>query len=127
MNFLTKIKQSSKAVSHYYMAQATSGEIACSHWLGRVTCQSVSFRIGPVRIMGFVSHFVNKRTTKGNFEKRQKFNEFNKLSTKSCMSQTMNNLKECFTIMKAITRKTTLKMTILCHVLTLYAYVRYVV
>ena len=29
------------------------------------------------------------------------FNEFRKLSTKSCMSRTMNNLKESFTIMKA--------------------------
>ena len=34
----------------YYMTQATSGEVACSHWLRRVTCRSVSFRIGPVRM-----------------------------------------------------------------------------
>ena len=34
---------------------------------------------GPVRITGFVSHFVYKGTTKGNFEKPQKFNEFSKL------------------------------------------------
>ena len=54
-------------------------------------------RIGPVRITGFVSHFVHERTTKRNFEK--KFNEFSKLSTKSCMSRTMNNLKECFTVL----------------------------
>ena len=34
------------------------------------------------------------------------------------MSRTMNNLKESFTIVKAITtRTTTLKMTILCHVI----------
>ena len=92
------------------------GEIACSDWLRRITCRSVSFRIGQVRITGFVSHFVYEGTTKGNFEKPQKFNEFSKLSTKSCMSRTMNNLKDSFTIMKAITtRKTTLKMTILCH------------
>ena len=31
----------------YYMAQATSCEIALSDWLRRVTCRSVSFRIGP--------------------------------------------------------------------------------
>ena len=52
--------------------QATSREIACSDWLRRVTCRSVSFRIGPVQIMGFVSHVVYKRTTKGNFEKPPK-------------------------------------------------------
>ena len=39
------------------MAQATSSEIACPHWLTRVTCRSVSFRIGSVRITGFVSDF----------------------------------------------------------------------
>ena len=51
-----------------------------------------------------------------NFEKPQKFNEFSKLSTKSCKSRKMNNLKESFTIVKAITTTTaTLKMTILCH------------
>ena len=99
-----------------YMAQATSGKIACSDWLRRVTCRSVIFRIRPVRIAVFVSHFVYEATTKGNIEKPHKFNEFSKLSTKSCMSRTMNNLKESFTIMKAITtRKTILKMTILCH------------
>ena len=38
---------------------------------------------------------------KGNFQKPQKFNEFNKLSTKTCMSRTMNDQKERFTIMKA--------------------------
>ena len=32
------------------MAQATSGEITCSDWLRRVTCRSVRFRIGAVRI-----------------------------------------------------------------------------
>ena len=33
----------------------------------------------------------------GNFEKPQKFNEFSKLSTKSCMNWTMrNNVKESF-------------------------------
>ena len=37
------------------MAQATSGKIACSDWLRRVTCRSVICRIGPVRITGFVS------------------------------------------------------------------------
>ena len=37
------------------------------------------------------------------------------------MSRTMNNLKESFTIVKAITtRKTTLKMTILCHAIRMY-------
>ena len=61
------------------MAQTTSGKIACSDWLRRVTCRSVIFRNGPVRITGFVSHFVYKGTTKGNFEKPQKFNEFSKL------------------------------------------------
>ena len=42
---------------------------------------------------------------KGNFQKPQKFNEFNKLSTKTCMSRTMNDQKERFTIMKAVTTK----------------------
>ena len=71
------------------MAQVTSGEIACSGWLRRVT--SLSFRIG--------------KTTKENFDKLQKSNEFSKLSTKLCISRTM-----------IITpRTTTLKMTILCH------------
>ena len=74
------------------IAQVTSSEIACYHWLTRVTCRSVSFSIGPVRITGFVSRFVYKRTAKGNFEKPQKLNEFSKLSTKSCMNRTMNNL-----------------------------------
>ena len=37
-----------------------------------------------------------KGTTKRNFEKPQKFNEFSKLGTKSCMSRTMNNLKDSF-------------------------------
>ena len=46
-----------------------------------------------------------KGTTKGNFEKQQKINEFSKLSTESSMSQTMNNLKDNFTIMKAITTR----------------------
>ena len=54
------------------MAQATSGEIACSHWLRRIMCRCGSFRIGPVRITGFVSHFVYKRTANGNVEKPQK-------------------------------------------------------
>ena len=85
--------------SIYYMAQATSGEIACSNWLRRVTCWSVIFRSGPFRITCFISHFVYEGTTKGNFETPQKFNEFSKLSTKSCMSRTMNNLKECFTVL----------------------------
>ena len=43
---------------------------------------------GPVRIKGCVSHFVYKRTTKGNFEKLHKFNEFSHLSAKSCLSRT---------------------------------------
>ena len=60
------------------------------------------FRIGRVRITGLVSHFVYKGTMKGDFEKLQKFNEFGKLNTKLCMSRTTNNLKESFTIMKAI-------------------------
>ena len=106
----------------YYTAQATFCKIACSDWLRRVTCRSVSFRIAPVRITGFVSHFVYKGTTKGNFKKPQKFNEFNKLST--CMSRAMNyNLKESFTVMKAITTRTTIwKITIMSR----YTYVRYV-
>ena len=88
----------------YYMAQATSREIACYDWLSRVTCRSVIFRIGPVRITGFVSHFVYKGTTKETLketketEKPRTFNEFSKLSTKSS-SRTMNNLKEYFAIM----------------------------
>ena len=45
---------------------------------------SVIFRIGPVRITGFFSHFVYKGATKGNFEKAQKFNEFIKLSSQKC-------------------------------------------
>ena len=102
------------------MAQVTSGEIACSNWLRCVTCRSVIFRIGQVRITGFVSHFVYKVTTKGNFEKPQKSNEFSKLSTKLCMSRTMSNLKESFTVMKAITRTTILKMTTLCHAIHMY-------
>ena len=97
------------------MAQATCRKIACSDWLRRVTCRSVIIRIGPVRITGFVSHFVYKGTAKGNFEKPQKFNKFSKLSTKSCTRRTMDNLKESFTIMKAITTIMTLQMTILCH------------
>ena len=39
--------------------------------------------------------FCLQRTAKGNFEKPQKFNEFSKLSIKSCMSRTMNNLRGC--------------------------------
>ena len=65
---------------NYYMEQATFGEIAYSDWLRHVTCLSVSFRIGPVRITGFVSHFGYKGTTKENFEKPQKFNSFSKIS-----------------------------------------------
>ena len=73
------------------------------------TC--VVFCIRPVR-------FVYKGMMKGNFEKPQKFDEFIKLSTKSCMSRTMNDLKESFTFMKAIaTRTTTLKMMILQYVM----------
>ena len=72
------------------MAQATSGGIACSDWLRGVTCQSVSVT-GPY--YGFRQPFCLRRKTKGNFEKSQKFNEFINLSTKSCMSRTMNNLK----------------------------------
>ena len=52
------------------------------------------------------------------------FNEFGKLST-TCMTQTMNNLKESFTIMKAITTRTTLK--IYDDSMSRYTYVRYVV
>ena len=54
---------------HYYVAQVTSRGIACSDWLRGVTCRSVIFRIGLVRITGFVSHFVHERTTKINFKK----------------------------------------------------------
>ena len=73
----------------------------------------VLFRNGSVRITGFVSYFVYKGTTKWYFEKLQKFNEFSKLSTKSCLSRTMNNLKESFTTMKARTTRTTiLKITL---------------
>ena len=52
-------------------------------------------------------------------------NEFGKLSTKSCMTQTMNNLKEGFTIMKATTTRTTMK--IYDDSMSRYTYVRYVV
>ena len=98
------------------MAQATSGKIVCSDWLRRVTWRSVIVLIGRVRITGVVSHFVYKGTTKGNFEKQQ---IFNKSSTKSCMSRTI--YKKSLTIIKAITtRKTTLKITILCHVICIY-------
>ena len=58
-----------RSILNHYMAQATFGEIACYDWRKRVTC----------RFKGFVSHFVYKRTTKGNFEKPKKFNEFSKL------------------------------------------------
>ena len=84
------------------MSQATSGEIAFSNWLRRVMWRSVIFRIGQVRITGFVSHFVYKVTTKANFEKPQKCNEFSKLSTNSCMSRTMNNQNESFTLAQFI-------------------------
>ena len=40
--------------------------------------------------------------------KCRKINEFSKLSTKSCISRTMNNRKESFTLMKAITTRTTI-------------------
>ena len=78
------------------MAQATSGEIACSHWLTRVTCRSVSFRIGQVRITGFASHFVYKRTTKGTLKSRNHLtNLVNQALNNLCiMSRTMNNQKE---------------------------------
>ena len=103
------------------MAQATSGKIVCSNWLKRVTCRSVFFRNGPVPITGFVSHFVYKGTTIGNFEKPQKFNEFSKLRIKSCMSQAMNNLKDSFTVMKVITTRTTiLKMATLCNAIRMF-------
>ena len=55
--------------STYYMAQATSGEIACSDWLRRVTCRSVSFRIGPVRITDY--HFVYKKPRKKTLKNRK--------------------------------------------------------
>ena len=86
-------------------------------------CRSVSFRIGPVGIAGFVSDFVYKQTTKGNSKKRKaaKLNEFSKLNTKSGITQTMNNVKERFTITKALTTRKTLKMTILSR----YTYVLY--
>ena len=51
------------------MAQAISGEIACSDCLRRLTCRFVTFRIGPDRVTGFVSHFVYKGTTNIIFEK----------------------------------------------------------
>ena len=78
------------------MAQTTSGKIACSDWLRRVTCRSAIFRTEPVCMsVCFVGHFVSPfRTTKGNFENQQKFKEYNKLSTKSCMSWAMNDLKD---------------------------------
>ena len=79
----------------YCMAQATSGKIAYSDWLRRVTWRSVIFRIGPDQITGFVSHLVYERTTK-------LLKAFNKLSTKSCLSRAMNNLKVSFIVMKAI-------------------------
>ena len=75
------------------MAQATSGEITYTDWLRHVTCRSI-FRIEPVRITGFISHF---GTTKENSEEHQKFNEFSKLITKPRTGRTMNSLKECYT------------------------------
>ena len=91
------------------MAQATSGKIAFFDWLRRVTRRSVIF----------VNYFVYKGRTKGNFEKQEKIN---KLSTKSSMSPAMSNLKVSFTIMEAITTKTTiLDITILSR----YTYIRY--
>ena len=57
---LEKEREGEQLSVNYYMAQATFGEITCSNWLRRVTCRPVIFRIGPVRITGFVSHFVYK-------------------------------------------------------------------
>ena len=112
--YILLIQQKPAHKNLYYIAQATSCKIAYFDWLRRVTCRSVIYRIEPVRITGFVTHFVYKGTTKRNFEKLQRFNEFSRLSTKSCTSRRMNNLKETFTIMKAVTTRTTiLKMTIL--------------
>ena len=104
--------------------ESTFGEIPCSDWLRRVMCRTVIFRYWT-----FVSHFVYKATTKENFEKPQQFNEFSKLSTKLCMSRTMNNLKESFSIKKEITTRTTtkLKMTVLSRYIYVCIKVSYVV
>ena len=60
------------------MAQATSGEIACSDSLRRVTMPVRNFPYWTGWITSFVTHFVYDGTTKGNFEKPHKFNEFSK-------------------------------------------------
>ena len=84
--------------------------------------------------VGSVDDFVIKLVCKGTagvrdvfqmFRTQMVFEEFGKLSTKSCMTHTMNNLKESFTIMKAITTRTTLKIYDDC--MLRYTYVRYVV
>ena len=48
------------------MAQATSCEIACSDWLRRVTCRSLSIGIGPVWISSatFLTKEQGKETLK---------------------------------------------------------------
>ena len=53
------------------MAQATSGEIACSDWLRRVTCWSVSFGTVPVR-SGFRQPFCFTTEQRGETLKSRK-------------------------------------------------------
>ena len=65
------------------------------------------FRIGPAGLRVSSAILFTKEQRKETFKSRKKFNEFSKLSTKSCMSRTMNNLKESFTFMKTTTNKTT--------------------
>ena len=54
---------------NYYMEQATSSEIAHSDWLKHVMCRSVSFRIGPVRILSAI--LVTKEQRKETLKNRE--------------------------------------------------------
>ena len=68
----TKVKLKSRIKDSIIWLKLFPRQIVCSDWLRRVT--------------DFVGHFVYKGTTKGNFEKQQKFN---KSSTKSCTNRTI--------------------------------------
>ena len=74
----------------YYMAQVASCEISCSDWMTSFTCRSVIFRIVPVRITGFASHFANELKTKRTLKN----------------GKILLNLKPSFTIMKATLKPT---------------------
>ena len=61
--------------------------------------RSVGFRIrlrSGLRVSSAILFTKEKR--KETLKNRKNFNEFSKSSTKSCMSRTMNNLKESFTL-----------------------------